>query len=179
MGEKNALMVPEEVIMSKIYLIRNQKVMLDMDLAELYGVETKQLKRAVRRNNLRFPSDFLFELTPEEHENLRSQFGTSSWGGIRYPPMAFTEQGVAMLSSVLNSDRAILVNIQIIRIFARMQEMLTAHKDIIEKLWQIEQKLADHDDKILLIFEYLKQLELAKQEELEIKERKRIGFKRA
>jgi hypothetical protein len=104
MGEKNTLMVPEEVIMSKIYMIRDQKVMLDMDLAELYGVETKQLKRAVRRNNLRFPSDFLFELTPEEHENLRSQFGTSSWGGIRYPPMAFTYQAGNGRLEITNCD---------------------------------------------------------------------------
>jgi hypothetical protein len=103
----NEMMIPEELILSKIYLIRGIKVMLDMDLAELYGVETKQLKRAVRRNEKRFPPDFMFELLPEELENLRSHFGTSSWGGIRYPPMAFSEQGVAMLSSVLNTDRAI------------------------------------------------------------------------
>ena len=178
MKEKTLLIVPEEVIMGKIYLIRGLKVMLDMDLAELYGVETKQLKRAVRRNVGRFPSDFMFELSQNELENLRSQFGTSSWGGVRYPPMAFTEQGVAMLSSVLNSDRSILVNIQVIRIFTKMREMLLAHKDIIEKLSRIERKLADHDDKILLIFEYLKQLERAKQNELEFKERKHIGFKR-
>jgi hypothetical protein len=176
MGEMNVLIVPEEVIMSKIYLIRGQKVMVDMDLAELYGVETKQLKRTVRRNEMRFPSDFMFILTLDEFENLRSQIGTSSWGGVRYPPMAFTEQGVAMLSSVLNSDRAILVNIQIIRIFTRMREMLMAHKDIIDKLTQFESKFTDHDDKILLIFEYLKQLEQVKQEEQEFKKRKRIGF---
>ena len=118
----------------------------------------------------------MFELTQDEFENLRSQFGTSSWGGVRYLPMAFTEQGVAMLSSILNSDRAILVHIRIIRIFTRLREMLLAHKDIIEKLGQIEQKLADHDDKILLIFEYLKKLEQAKQQEIELKERKQIGF---
>jgi hypothetical protein len=153
--------------------------MLDMDLSELYGVETKQLKRAVRRNEKRFPPDFLFELSQDEFENLRSQFGTSRWGGVRYSPMAFTEQGVAMLSSVLNSDRAILVNIQIIRIFTKMREMLLTHRDILEKLSQIEQTLNSHDDKILLIFEYLKQLEQAKQEEIKQKERKRIGFIRA
>ncbi len=178
MNEKNSLMIPEEVIMSKIYLFRGRKVMLDMDLAELYGVDTKQLKRAVRRNDKRFPPDFMFELTQDEFKNLRSQFGTSSWGGIRYSPMAFTEQGVAMLSSVLNSDRAILVNIQIIRIFTKMREMLLTHRDILEKLSQIEQKLTDHDDKILLIFEYLKQLEQDRQQQLEQKERKRIGFNR-
>ncbi|MHB1279172.1 MAG: ORF6N domain-containing protein [Bacteroidia bacterium] len=95
--------IPEEVIMNKIYFIRGHKVMLDRDLAELYGVETKQLKRQVRRNAARFPEDFMFELTAEELQNLRSQIDTSSWGGTRYDPMAFTEQGVAMLSSVLNS----------------------------------------------------------------------------
>lgn len=113
-------MIPQEVIMSKIYLIRGMKIMLDKDLAELYGVETKQVKRAVRRNEKRFPQDFMFELSQNELENLRSHFGTSRWGGVRYPPMAFTEQGVAMLSSVLNSERAILVNIQIIRIFTKI-----------------------------------------------------------
>lgn len=173
-------MIPEEVIMSKIYLIRGLKVMLDMDLAELYGVETKQLKRAVRRNISRFPSDFMFELSSEELTNWRSQFGTSNREkmGLRIPPFAFTEHGVLMLASVLNSERAVQVNIQVVRIFTKMREMLLAHKDVIEKLSQIEQKLADHDNKILLIFEYLKQLEQAKQQELEFNERKRIGFKR-
>ncbi|MBW6479804.1 MAG: ORF6N domain-containing protein [Bacteroidales bacterium] len=171
-------MIPEEVILSKIYLMRTQKVMLDMDLAELYGVETKQLKRAVRRNEKRFPPDFMFELSQDEFENLRSQFGTSSWGGVRYSPMAFTEQGVAMLSSVLNSDRAILVNIRIIRIFTKMRELLMTHRDILEKLSLIEQKITDHDDNILLIFEYLKQLEQTKQQELDQNQRKRIGFNR-
>src|SRR6187431_1088993 len=99
----NEITIPDDIISSKIYLIRNQKVMLDKDLAELYIVETKQLKRQVRRNMERFPEDFMFELNQEEFDNLRSQFGTSNWGGTRYLPMAFTEQGVAMLSSVLNS----------------------------------------------------------------------------
>jgi len=177
MAKNDLALIPEEVIMSKIYLIRDQKVMLDMDLAELYGVETKQLKRSVRRNEKRFPTDFLFELSQDELENLRSHIGTSSWGGVRYPPMAFNEQGVAMLSSVLNSDRAILVNIQIIRIFSRMREMLMGHKDIIDKLYQIEGKLADHDDKILLIFEYLRQLEQIKQQQLDQANRNQIGYK--
>ena len=178
MNNNDHMLIPEEVIMSKIYVIRGKKVMLDMDLSELYGVETKQLKRAVRRNQKRFPLDFMFELSQGEFENLRCQSGTSSWGGVRYPPMAFTEQGVAMLSSVLNSDRAILVNIQIIRIFTRMREMLLSHRDILEKLSLIEHNIADHDDKILLIFEYLKQLEQDRQQQQEQKERKRIGFKR-
>lgn len=173
----NEMMIPDEFIMKKIYLIRGMKVMLDMDLAELYGVETKQLKRAVRRNEKRFPPDFMFELVQEELENLRSHFGTSSWGGIRYPPMAFSEQGVAMLSSVLNTDRAIRVNIQIIRIFMKMREMLLAHKDFIEKLNQIEQKLAGHDDNLLLIFEYLRQLEQSRQQQDDQANRKKIGYR--
>lgn len=179
MKKDDLQLVPEEVILSKIYLIRKTKVMLDTDLGVLYGVETKQLKRAVRRQEKRFPPDFMFELTRTEFENLRRQFGTSSWGGARYSPMAFTEQGVAMLSSVLNSERAIHVNIQIIRIFTRMREMPLANKDIVEKLKHIEQKLANHNDKILLVFEYLKQREQAKQDEVEFDEREQIGFKRS
>ena len=171
-------MIPEEVIMSKIYLIRGLKVMLDMDLAELYGVETKQLKRAVRRNIKRFPVDFMFELSQQELENLRSHFGTSSWGGVRYSPMAFTEPGVAMLSSILNSDRAISVNIHIIRIFIRLREMLLSHADLVNKVKQVEHIIVDHDNKILLIFEYLKQLEQTKQQQEEQQNRKRIGFRK-
>ena len=128
------MLLRDELVISRIYYIREQKVMLDRDLAELYGVETKQLKRQVRRNIDRFPEDFMFELNEEEFENLRCQSGTSRWGGDRYLPMAFTEQGVAMLSSVLNSSRAIGVNIQFIRIFTRMREMLFNYKDILLKL---------------------------------------------
>jgi hypothetical protein len=119
-----------------------------------------------------------FDNTLGEFDILRSQIVTSSWGGTRYTPMAFTEQGVAMLSSVLNSERAILVNIDIIRIFTRMREMLKTHEDILDKLKQIDLTLSDHDDKILLIFEYLKQLEKTKQEETVFRERKRIGYRR-
>lgn len=117
--------LPEEVISSKIYFIRDQKVMLDSDLASLYAVETKQLKRQVRRNIERFPEDFMFELTQVEYEILRCQIGTSSWGGTRHVPMAFTEQGIAMLSSVLSSPTAIKVNIQIIRVFTKIRQQLT------------------------------------------------------
>jgi phage regulator Rha-like protein len=180
MNENDAVMIPEEVIMNKIYLIRGRKVMLDMDLAELYGVETKQLKRAVRRNISRFPSDFMFELTLEELANWRSQFGTSNREkmGMRYPPFAFSEHGVLMLASVLNSERAVQVNIWIVRIFTKMREMLMTHRDIMEKLSLMERKITSHDDNILLIFEYLKQLEQDRQQQLDQKERKRIGFKR-
>lgn len=118
--------LPEEVISSKIYFIRDQKVMLDSDLASLYAVETKQLKRQVRRNSERFPEDFMFELTQIEHEILRCQIGTLSWGEhSKYLPMVFTEQGIAMLSSVLNSPTAIKVNIQIIRVFTKIRQQLT------------------------------------------------------
>jgi hypothetical protein len=171
--KKGELIVPEEVVISKIYYIRGYKVMLDEDLAKLYEVETKQLKRQVRRNIDRFPDDFMFELTPEEFENLRSQIGTSSWGGVRYMPMAFTEQGVAMLSSVLNSARAIKVNIQIIRIFTRMREILLNYKDLLLKLEQLERKLTGHDDDIQLIFKYLRQLLNPPTEP-----RPRVGFRR-
>jgi hypothetical protein len=162
---------------SLIYEIGGYKVMLDSDLANLYGVETKRLKESVRRNIDRFPNDFMFVLTNEEVGILRSQIASSSWGGSRYGNMVFTEQGVAMLSSVLNSKRAILVNIRIIRVFVRMRKMIESHKEILKKLDQLEKKDMELDEKVTLIFEYLKQLEQTKQEETDFKERKRIGFK--
>src|SRR5436190_20010159 len=120
--------ITDELVMNKIYLIRGHKVMLDFDLAKLYHVETKRLKEQVNRNQERFPDDFMFQLTKDEFEILRSQIATSSWGGARYMPMAFTEQGVSMLSSVLNSPTAISVNIQIIRVFTKMRALLLTHK---------------------------------------------------
>lgn len=150
--------IPDEIILNKIYFIRELKVMLDHELADLYDVETKQLKRQVTRNIQRFPEDFMFELSQEEFQNLRSQFGTSSWGGSRIPPFVFTEQGVAMLSSVLNSKQAIEVNIRIIRIFSKMREILSTNKDVLLKLEQLEKKINKHDDDIALIFKALKQL---------------------
>jgi len=138
--------VPVEVIVSKIVLLRKERVLLDRELAELYGVETKQLKRAVRRNINRFPSDFMFVLSKGEFDNLRSHFGTSSWGGTRYRPMAFTEQGVSMLSSVLNSSRAIEVNITIVRAFVKLRRTLATHKDLARKLSELETNLKDHDE---------------------------------
>lgn len=153
-------MIPDELLMNKIYLIREQKVMLDRDLAELYGVETKVFNQAIKRNIERFPKDFMFRLTKKEWESLRSQFVTSNVGrgGIRYLPLAFTEQGVTMLSSVLNSETAIRVNIRIIRIFTRMRELLLTHKDILLQLEKMENKLVSHDQDIIVIFDYLKQL---------------------
>jgi hypothetical protein len=168
-------LVPDEIVMDKIYLVRGQKVMLDRDLAELYGVETKRLKEAVRRNMSRFPEDFMFEMNVEEFENWRTQNATSKQDrqGLRYAPFCFTEQGVTMLSCILNSERAIAVNIQIIRIFTRMREVLLTHKDILLKLEQLEQKTSSHNADIQLIFEYLKELLSPPQEP-----RNMIGFTR-
>jgi hypothetical protein len=166
--ELKKISVPIEKITGKIYLIRGQRIIIDRDLAELYEVETKQLKRAVRRNIDRFPADFMFELTKTELENLRCQFGTSSWGGVRYRPMAFTEQGVAMLSSVLNSDRAIQVNIQIMRAFTRLRRMLETHKELKKKLEEMEKK---YDEQFQIVFEAIKQLIVEDE-----KPKKKIGY---
>ncbi|HEY8660718.1 MAG TPA: ORF6N domain-containing protein [Hanamia sp.] len=162
-----------------MYLIRDRKVMMDFDLAEMYLVETKKLKRQVRRNMDRFPEDFMFEINKEEFENLRSQIGSSSWGGSRYLPMAFTEQGVAMLSSVLSSRMAIEVNIQTIRVFTKMREMILNHKDILLKLEKVEKtmikqdgKMKKYEEDIEIIFKALKQLLNPSQPP-----RERIGFK--
>ncbi len=152
--------------------------MLDSDLSQLYAVETKRLNEQIKRNLKRFPDDFMFQLTVEEWMNLKSQFATSSWGGRRKLPYVFTEQGVAMLSSVLHSETAIKVNIQIIRIFTEMRTMLLSHKDLLLKFQEIEEKVSSHDEQILLIFEYIKQFEKTKQELLENKERTKIGFKK-
>ena len=159
--------LPDEFVFDKIYLIRGQKVMIDRDLAVLYGVETKRLKESVKRNIERFPEDFMFEMTKKEFEKWRTQFATSNSErmGLRYAPFCFTEEGVTMLSCVLNSKRAIAVNIQIVRVFKKMREMLANHKDILLKLEVIENKLLHHDhhlkkheDEIQLIFKALKQL---------------------
>ena len=147
---------PDAAITGRIHLIRGQRVLLDRDLAELYGVETKHLKRQVRRNLGRFPEDFMFELTLEEAERSRSHFGTLKQGeNIKYLPMAFIEQGVAMLSSVLNSEQAILVNIHIIRVFTRMREMLLDHHEVLQKLEELEGRLSTHDEEIQAIFDHL------------------------
>jgi hypothetical protein len=174
-------LLTDEVIIDKIYIIRGQKIMLDKDLAELYRVSTGNLNKAVRRNLKRFPKDFMFRLTRTEFENLRFQNGISSWGGSRYLPMAFTEQGVSMLSGVLNSKTAIEVHIRIIRVFAMVKEMLLSHKDILVKLKKIEKdmikqkgKMKKYEEDIRLIFEALKEL-LSPAE----KPRPKIGFRRS
>jgi hypothetical protein len=164
-------LVPTESIISKIVLLRGEKVLLDRDLPERYGVETKQLKRAVRRHISRFPEGFIFHLSKEEFDNLRSQFGTSSWGGTRYKPMAFTEQGVAMLSSVLNSERAVEVNIAIMRAFVHLRKMISSHAELAQKLEELERRFGEHDEQIQTIFEAIKQLMIPPE-----KPRKPIGF---
>jgi hypothetical protein len=160
--------IPAEKIIRKIYLIRNTKVMLDRDLAELYRVETKVLKQAVKRNLKRFPDDFMFVLSKQEFTDLRSQIVTSSWGGIRYAPMAFTEQGVAMLASVLNSPRAVQVNIEIVRTFVRLRKVLSSHVDLARKLAALENK---YDEQFKVVFDAIRAL-MAPAE----KPRKKIGF---
>lgn len=161
----------QEAIEKKIFLLRGQKVMLDFHLAKLYGVETKAFKRSVKRNRERFPDDFMFQLDNQEVTNLRCQFGTSSWGGTRYLPYAFTEQGVAMLSSVLQSKRAIHVNIAIMRAFAKIKQMLFYHQELSEKLKQVEEKIEKHDKEITSIFEAIRQLMAVPE-----KPKRRIGF---
>ena len=140
-GEYMKSLVPLEVIEQKILLIKGQKVMLDSDLAALYGVTTKRLNEQVRRNVKRFPADFMYQLSREEFESLKSHFATSSsWGGRRTRPFVFTEQGISMLSSILNSDRAINVNIQIMRTFVKLREIILSHKDLTKKLNELEKK---------------------------------------
>lgn len=170
--------IPEEIIMSKIYLIRGHKVMLDRDLAELYEVETKVLKQAVRRNIERFPEDFMFEMTKDELKLWRSQIVTSKSDskGLRHPPFCFTNIGIPQLSTVLKSKKAIMTNLQIMRVFNKLYEMMLMHKDLIIKLDEIERKLSNHNESILVLFEYIKQFEEMKQQELNYKNRKPLGF---
>jgi hypothetical protein len=170
--------IPDEVLVSKIFLIRDQKVMMDFHLAELYGVQTKVLKQAVRRNIHRFPGDFMFELSTKEFETLRSQIVTSNKGGIRYAPWAFTEHGVLMLSSVLRNNTAIEMNIQIVRIFVKMRQMLSSHREIIAKITQMESKLTNHDVQLSKLFDALKELLLDKISMPPVRERKPIGFRK-
>jgi len=144
-------LIPVERVAAQMYVIRGQTVMFDADLAALYGVETRALVQAVKRNAERFPQDFMFQLTDKEAEHLRSQFVTSSWGGRRYNPYAFTEHGVAMLSSVLRSKRAVEVNITIVRTFVRLRRILATHEDL-------ARKVAQHDRQIAVLFDQVKHL---------------------
>ena len=166
-------LVLQEAVENKIYLIRGHKVMLDRDLAMLYQIPTKVLIQAVKRNSKRFPADFMLLLTRQEVTILRSQFVTSSWGGRRYMPYAFTEQGVAMLSTVLNSERAIQVNIAIMRAFVKLRHFLATHKELAEKLNELEQKFDRNDKDILVIFEAIRRL----MEPPPVPPKPRIGFR--
>jgi chaperonin cofactor prefoldin len=154
------LPIPVELIEHRIYFVRGQKVMLDSDLAQLYQVLTKNLNKAISRNRERFPEDFMFQLTKAETEALRFQIGTSNVGrgGRRYLPYAFTQEGVAMLSSVLNSSRAIHVNIVIMSAFVKLREIMSTHKDLAHKIEALEHKYARHDEEIQVIFKTIKKL---------------------
>ena len=185
---KSAKQIPaisDELVMSKIYTVRNHKVMLDRDLAELYGVPTKALKQAVRRNMERFPEDFMFAMSQEEFEHWRSQTVTSNPRdkmGLRYAPFCFTEHGVLMLSSVLNSAAAIAVNIQVIRVFAQMRELLVNHKDLLLALEKLRGTVSHHSRDIKVIFSILKKMQEEERNRALLaqvpKKRPPIGFKK-
>ena len=170
-----SISVTETFIENKIFFLRGQKVMLDFDLAEMYGVEVKRLKEQVRRNIERFPEDFMFELSKEEAQSFsRSQIATLKRGGnIKYLPFAFTEHGVLMLSSVLRSETAVQVNIQIMRVYSKMKELLLMNKDILMKLEKLEKNSDKHDKEIKLIFDTIKKL-IAQP----VERTQRIGFKK-
>ncbi len=168
------ILVMEQKILSHIYIVRGQKVMLDEELAIMYKVETRRLNEQVKRNILRFPKDFMFALTEKEYQNLKSQNATSNWGGRRKLPNAFTEQGVAMLSSILNSTVAIEVNIRIIRVFTKMREYALTHKDVLLQLARLEKEVKGNSKDIENIFVVLKELI---EKKIEPKQRNRIGFK--
>ncbi len=173
MPRTNAI-VPVERIESRILLIRGHKVILDSDLAELYGVTTKRLNEQLKRNKERFPSDFVFQLTAEEAESLRSQFATSKpgRGGRRYRPYAFTEHGAIMAASVLNSHRAIEVSVYVVRAFVKLREVLRTHKELGQKLAELEKRMEGHDEEIMALFEAIRQLMEPPE-----KPSKRIGFR--
>jgi len=163
--------IPVEAIQQKIYLIRGHKIMLSIDLAELYGVEPRILNQAVKRNSERFPVDFMFQLTNQEVNNLKSQIVISSWGGTRANPYAFTEQGVAMLSCVLRSKRAVQVNIEIMRTFVRLRQMLVSNTQLARKLKSLEKKC---DEQFKVVFEAIYSL----MDTNETKKKRKIGFNR-
>ncbi|HNP21285.1 MAG TPA: ORF6N domain-containing protein [Panacibacter sp.] len=168
------ILVAEQKILNRIYVVRGQKVMLDEDLAGMYAVETRRLNEQVKRNTKRFPKDFMFTLTKKEYENLKSQNATSNWGGRRKLPNAFTEQGIAMLSSILNSDVAIEVNIRIIRVFTKLREYALTHKEILVQLAKLEKEVRGNSKDIENIFTVLKELIETQRKPVP---RNRIGFK--
>lgn len=168
---KETTLIPAERVESKIFLIRGQKVMLDTALAELYDVKTHVLNQAVKRNLERFPADFMFQLSKQEYNILKSQIVISSWGGRRNLPYAFTEQGIAMLSGLLRSKRAILVNIAIMRAFVKLRQVLATHKELSRKLYELEQKVGENSAEIKRVFDAIREL----MEPPKVKP-KRIGF---
>jgi hypothetical protein len=168
------IIIPDEVITNKIYFIRNMKVMLDRDLAELYNVETKRINEQVKRNALKFPEHFMFQLNDEEYQNLRSQTATSSWGGNRRLPYAFSEHGILQLANVLSSEKATQMSIKIIEIFVSLREMLNDNLSVKLEMETIKKKLANHDKNIELVFNYLDEL-MEKHEKKT--ERNKIGYK--
>ena len=169
--------ISEEIVVSKILYIRGQKVMIDSDLAEMFGVTTKRLNEQVKRNIKRFPEHFMFVLTKEEKENVVANCDhLKRLKYSPYLPSIFTEHGIIMLSSVLNSETAIQVSIRIVEVFIKMREMFNTHQDILKKFEQLETRLSMHDDQFMLIFEYLKQFEEAKQQHLEQANRRKIGY---
>jgi hypothetical protein len=177
--ENNQIVIAEEIIISKIYHVRGRQVMLSHDLAELYQIETRVLNQQVKRNIGKFPDRYMFQLTQEEYDRLRSQNVTLKRGRhVKYLPYAFTEHGILMLSSVLRSERADKVNMFIIDTFVKIREIMFMHKDVIRQLEQVQNKLTAHDSQIMVILEYLKHLEQTKQEELDQQNRKRVGYKR-
>ncbi len=169
----NAELIIQERITKAIYRIRNQKVMMDSELAEMYGVETKVLNQAVKRNMDRFPDDFMFQLSANEWENLKSQIVTASWGGRRTSPYMFTEQGVAMLSSVLNSSTAIQVNISIMRVFVKMRQWSANYDELAKKLDKISEIQGEHNEHIRNIYNVIEELVRPA-----LTERPQIGFKK-
>lgn len=178
-GNNKQVSILDELIMNKILIARGLKVMIDSDLAELYGVTTKRLNEQVKRNARRFPEDFMFKLTEQEKQEVVAI--CDHLKQLKFSPnlpFVFTEHGAVMLASVLNSDRAILVNIQIVRVFIGMRRLMATHTEILQKLEHLQNKDVEQDQQILLIFRYLKQIMQTNQQELEYKERKRIGFKR-
>lgn len=179
MNQENSLiLITEEIILSKIYHVRGKQVMLSQDLAELYQVETKVLNQQVKRNIGRFPERYMFQLTQDEHDRLRSQNVTLKRGQhIKYLPYAFSEHGILMLSSVLRSERADQINILIIDTFVKIRELVFLNKDLAHQLEQVQNRLTKHDSQIRILLEYLKHLEELKEKELEQKKRPRIGFK--
>lgn len=173
----NSSTIPDDLISNKIYFIRDYKVMIDSDLSDLYKVKTKRLNEQVKRNLNRFPEDFMFQLTIDEWKILKSQNATSSWGGRRVPPYVFTEHGVLMLSSILNSERAIAVNIQIMRVFTKIRTLIKNYDELLKMLNELEKKGNERDQKISIIFQYINKLEQENKLKNEQFKRNRIGYK--